>query len=540
MDEKKEKKLPEEETQDTLSEQEKEKVKEILKGLEETEEEKVSTDWDGLAQVGDLESLEEDDTDKYYDEDEDEDYDEDDEDDEDDDDEYDDFDDEIGEDEEVDEDALCQKCGKRKRFTLLDEDYPYCKSCREKMKKTKMNGWGVFYFIVYLFVGIAMIFFGSIFVTISAPVIKGDMYMAKNQYQSAIACYEEAMATVSALNQSAGVQTAMFDIGNATYAKLIEAYNKAGSPTYAQDYYSALEQSGALEKPRYKEAKAYYEVYDKMMDTYSFLSSKYMTKINTLYAAEKKSDVSEVKKELAELEKLKKEKKYDRYMVAYFQNMFCIVTENAEDQAIKYLEEIKSGGRTYEFIYAIELSKLYIEKGEYEKAEKICRDSLEASPENIGVYQYLMMAKRRQGDYEGALKIAKEAEKAVENIYIPEGYESAMHYSVPMEQAIVYALMGEEEKALAAIDKSFELGNSNENLNILILLHYLYHVKGTEPVEKDDGKVYDSVDEMYDQGLAMISYYGAYYGLKITDNIQAIMDGTKSLEDVFVKGEVDW
>ncbi len=514
MDENKEKDLlgeEAEETAETLTEQEKEEVTEILgKSGDETA---VTTDWDGLAQLGDGE----------------------------------DFETEISEEEsgegteENSYEILCEKCGKRERYTELGEDYPYCKACRESMKKTRMNGWGVFFFICMLLGSVTYIVYAISLFTISLPVMKGDKYMAEKKYSSAIACYEETIATIDSLNQSAGGQIQLFDAGDRTYAKLIEAYHKAGSPTYAQNYYAALEQSGALEKVSYKETKEYYDIYDKMMDTYSEVQTLYANSINALYSAKKKADISEVEDELKALEELKKNGKYDKQMIAYFQYLFCSVTENSLDEGIKYLEEIKAGGRTYEFIYAIELCSLYLEKGEYEKAEKICYDSLDASPENIGVYQYLMMSKRLQGDYEGALKIAEDAEKVAATIHVPEEYSSAMHYAVPMEQAIVYALMGEEDKAIAAIDKSFELGNDNSNLNISILLHYLYHVKGTEPQEGEDGeKVYDNVDEMYDQGLATISYYGAYYGLSVSENVQAIMDGKKTLEDVFVNGEVNW
>lgn len=520
MDENKEKDLlgeEAEETAETLTEQEKEEVSEILEKLENSDDEAaVTTDWDGLAQLGDAEEIIEDASEEESEETEDE-------------------------SEEISEDRLCEKCGKRERYTELDEDYPYCKACRESMKKTHMNGWGVFFFICMLLGSITYIVYAISLLTISLPVMKGDRYMAQNKYSSAIACYEEAVATINQLNQTAGGEIELFDAGDRTYAKLVEAYNKAGSPTYAQNYYAALEQSGALEKASYKETKGYYETYDKMMETYSNLQTTYANSLNALFAQEKKSDISEVKDTLKELEGLKENEKNDRYMVAYFQYLFCSATENSLDESIKYLEEIKEGGRTYEFIYAIELSSLYLEKGEYEKAEKICYDSLEASPENIGVYQYLMMSKRRQGDYEGALKLAEEAEKVAETMYVPEGYDSAMHYAIPMEQAIVYALMGEEDKAIAAIDASYQLGNDNSNLNLTILLHYLYHVKGTEPQDGiDNEKIYDSVDEMYDQGLATISYYGSYYGLAVSENVQAIIDGEKTLEDVFVKGEVNW
>ncbi len=523
MDENKEKELASEETveetaekAEELTSEEKEEVEEILEKLKNTEDSQVVTDWDGLAQVGDTDSLiEEDETESEEES------------------------DETEEDAEIPEENLCEKCGKRERYTELDEDYPYCKACRESMKKTRMNAWGVITFILTFISSILCVVFGVFAVVTAVPVFKGDKFMSQNKFASAITAYEEALASIESLNSQAG--GTLFDAGNKTYSKLIKAYAGMGSVTYARDYFSALEGAGVLEQAKYSDAKEYNDVYNKMMDTYTELQKTYTEKLNELFAKKEKADISEVEEYLTELEGLKNKEKYDPYMVAYIQYLFCSLTDNSLDEGIKYLEEIKSGGRTYEFIYAIELCTKYLEKGDYEKAEKTCYDSLEASPENIGVYQYLMISKRRQGDFEGALKLGEEARKLAETIYTgPEGY-NALHYAVPMEEAIVYALQGEKEKAIEAIDESFEQGNDNSNLNISILLHYLYHVKGTEPTTDDNGeKIYDNVDEMYDQGLSTISYYGSYYGLSVSENVQAIMDGKKTLEDVFMNGEVNW
>ena len=523
MDENKEKELASEEVveetaekAEKLTSEEKEEVEEILEKFKNTDEEaQIVTDWDGLAQVGDTDAVFEEDEAETDEEESDE-----------------------TEEEEIPEENLCERCGKRERFTELDEDYPYCKVCRESMKKTRMNAWGVITFILTFISSILCIVFGVFAVVTAVPVFKGDRYMAENKFVSAITSYEEALSSIESLNSQAG--GTLFDAGNKTYQKLIKAYAGMGSVTYARDYFSALENAGVLEQLKYKAANEYNESYNKMMDTYGELQTAYSNALNEFFGKKEKADVSEAEKYLTELEELKKKEKYDPYMVAYFQYLFCSVTDNSLYESIKYLEEIKSGGRTYEFIYAIELCMNYLEKGDYEKAEKTCYESLEASPENIGVYQYLMISKRRQGDFEGALKLGEEARKLAETMYTgQEGY-SALHYAVPMEEAIVYALQGEKEKAIEAIDESFEQGNDNSNLNISILLHYLFHVKGTEPVEEEGEKIYDNVDEMYDQGVATIAAYGSYYGLSISDNVQAIMDGKKTLEDVFMNGEVDW
>ncbi len=510
-----------EENVETLSEQEKETVGEILENLKNNDETAAVTDWDGLAEVGgsDNSIIETENEENSVSRQEDETSD--------------------GE-AELEEDHRCLNCGKRERFTEISEDYPFCKVCRESMKKTHMNFWGVISFIFMVFMGVIAVVWGIYAVATAIPVVKGDVYMSQGKYSSAISCYEEAISSIESLNSETGSEEELFDVGDKTYAKIIRAYCNQGTPTYAQNYYAQLAETGAFDKAKYKDVSTYYDVYEKMIDTYASLQEDYAEELNTLYAAEKKADISEIKDVLASLEKLKSDENLDKYMVAYFQYIYCSVVDNSLDEGIKYLLEIKEGGRAYEFIYAVELCTSYLEKGEYEKAEAECYESLKAAPENIGVYQYLMMSKIRQGDYDAALKLADEAEKLAETIYAGES-ENAMSYSIPMEEAIAYALKGEEEKALSAIEESYALGNDNSNLNIRILLHYLYHVKGNKTTKDEDGNtVYDAKDQAYDESMSVISYYGSYYGLSVSDNIQAIMDGKKTLEDVFVKGEVNW
>lgn len=537
MDENKEKELLENEEEnitDKLSDEEKEEVSKILDDLKNSsdDETKPVTDWDGLAKVnvGDDNIVTENEETVSLDENEEA---------------------QEAEEKELDEDDLCIKCGKRERYTELDENYLYCKACREEMKKTRMNVWGVLAFIGTVMMGFVAVVFAVWSIGISIPVIKGDMYMKEGKYQSAITCYSEAISSINSLNSEAET-SALFDIGNKTYAKIIRAAYKSGSlPTASNilsgqlDCFAALEDSGAFEQNKYSDVKEYNDAYNKMMDTYAYLvQSKYTQALNSVYETRDKNELKDIQKYLDELEEDKQNEDYDKYMVAYVQNLFASMANNTVDERIKYLSEIKDGGRMYEFIYATELCMAYLEKGDYEKAEKECYDSIEVASENLSVYQFLMKSKIRQGDFDGAIKLAEEAEKKSKDIYIGSQAtedDSAVPHTVLMEKAIAYALKGEKEKAIAAIDLSYSIGNDNSNLNVYMLLHYLYHVNGTEPTEDEDGnKIYDSADNGYDQAVLTINTYGAYYGLSISDNIDAIMKGEKTLEDVFVKGEVDW
>ncbi len=601
MDENKEKELLEENGINVLSEEEAQKVSNIVEELKNAEKDSSESvkDWDGLAEVGANndtiieEKAEPVSEEKAQDELEDE-----------------------GEEEE-----LCIRCEKRERYTEIEEDYPYCKVCREEMKKTRMNPLAVISLILTALVAFFALVWGVWAIAISIPVIKGDSLMRKGDNVAAAKCYMEAITSVDTLSAENADTEGIFDVGNKTYekletafkgivseknkkgdecvkakkyqsainyyidsltevislasessseatfnsinsaladtyAKIIRAYALSGSPANAGmvtvgqsqlDCYAQLEALDVLDKEEYADIKEYYDLYNGMMNTYGVLTQQvYTSVLDNLYADmdKDKNKLEDVKKYLDELEKYKSDSQFDKYMVSYVQSIFCAMTTDGASERAKYLEQVKQGGGLYEFIYAQELCIAYLDMGENAKAEALCHESYENSPENHNVYQFLMKSKIRQGDYDGAIALAEKVEKEIDGVYLGSSAEegsTAMPHTVLMEKAIAHALKGEKDKALAAIDLSYQIGNDNSNLNIYLLLHYLYHVKGTEPTTDEDGnKVYDNVDGAYDEAELTINTYGSYYGLSLSDNIEAIIDGKKTLEDVFVKGEVEW
>lgn len=520
MDENKEKELREDgvDELDTLSEQEKDEVSEILENLKKTKNDNESqpvTDWDGLAQVGgtDEEIIAE--TAEVNAEKNEE--------------------NENSEDEDISEageEELCISCGKRKRYTELDEDYLYCKVCREKMKKTHLNGWGVVFFLITIVAAFIAVVWGVYAIGVSAPVIEGDKYMKEGKYRSALACYEEALSAVNTLDSQAGSGEPVFDAGRKTYAKVIEAYYKMGALVSAQDYAKSLEDTGAFDMAKYSHLKDYNKVLSGMSETCTYIQQKYQALFMTLQYSSEKADISTISKELKELDALKADSKYDKYAVAYMQVYLCQYVENSEDAQIKYLLEIKEAGKAYESIWASQLCMLYLEEGKYDEVKEICNDILKDSTESIEFYQFLMKAEIKQNNIKAALAVYKKAEKTVDEIYYSTE-PLTMPYTLLAEKAVCHALLGEKEEALAAIDESFNLNVDIHTANVYALLHHTYHVKGTKPEVKDGKKIYDNVDTGYDMVLDLF----ANNDIELNKDVKAAIDGKKTLEDVFVNGE---
>ncbi|MBE6784365.1 MAG: hypothetical protein E7536_10200 [Ruminococcaceae bacterium] len=542
MDENKEKELKKGEVpeNDTLSAEEKKEVDEILENLKKSRNEAV-TDWDGLAQVGagNDEIIEEDDEIIEEDEDEKEEKPE----------------KKSGKkskkkEEEYDDDELCVACGKRKRYTEVDEDSLYCKVCREKMKKTPMNFWGVLSFIMAICAGIFAVVCSTYAISIAVPVIRGDNFAKSGKYYSAVSSYQEAILIAEKLNADMNQQSSQtatleqpqtfFDAGKATYAKIIRTFHDMGSLLSAQDYVTQFEEFKALESFRYADIKEYSDLLSGFADTVSFINTRYQGVLSTLQYSSDTMKIEDIKPTLDELEALKKSPNHNKYAVAYMQSYMCSVIDGTEKYQIKYLEEIRQGGLEYEGMCLSQLCMLYLEEGNLAEVEKICNDALKAAPESIDYYEYLMKVKIRQGRPQDALEIYYQAEKAVALVYYPVdpttglGESYSIPYTLLTEKAVCHALLGQEAEALAAIDQSYAQGINIHNANVYALLHYVYHVKGTEPVYEENIKILDSVDNGYDTVVSVFETSS----VEINKDVQAVINGEKTLEDVFVRGEV--
>lgn len=523
---------------DTLSEQEKEKVSEILANLKNSKNE-ASTDWDGLADVSAAKKdiVEDEPASKPK---------------------------KSGkkkkkEEEEIPEEELCVICGKRRR---ISEDTAYCKSCREKLKKTPLNFFGILAFVVVLFAGCVAIVFGYHSVNISIPVIKGDKLMKEGKYYSALAYYSEAEAYAQFLNdewnqtdEQQEVPTTLpskpitwFDAGKRTKVKILDGYYQAGSLISFQNYVEELERLGLAENKRYPQVKEYNDILDVFGTTCSFIQNKYQNLIFAMQSSNGQMKMEDVKPALDELEKLKTNEHHNKYAVAYMQFKFAEAVPGSEDLQIKYLEEIKEGGKAYEEMTPL-LCRLYLMTEQYDKVEKICSDAVAAAPESVDYYQYLMKVRIKQNNPQAALKIFEDVNNIVSSVYVAKDPKTGLadadrKLSVPYtfyeQKAVAHALLGQSNEAIEAIDEAYYMLADGQNpqidintANIYTLLHYVYHVKGNEPKYEGNMKIEDHIDNGYD---IMVSIF-ARSNVEFNADVKAVIEGKKTLKDVFVDGE---
>ncbi len=518
------------ENTDKLSEEEKDKVGEILESLKDNSDKTTGVqDWEGLVNTtADEEEIIDEETvfgdvpeeSEFEDED---------------------------EDEEIPEDELCILCGERRRYTEIDENYMYCKVCREKMRKTHMNFWGVLSFIavfVVCFIGAA---YGYVSFSIGGPVFKGDGYFKKGNYTSAINSYVKAEETLSTVNEQFDAE--ILDLGIKTKEKIIKSYIANDNLGMISNYVDSFSSLNDLDKRKVSDAMKYVDLYNDIMETDESFSREFNDVFNKVYSSNGKMTVDDIKDTIKKIDTMKKDKKYNSAVLSYYEYLLCTMVTGGEEYQEKYLLELKKAGTEYSFIYSSTLCGFYLTQGKYEQAEKECKEALERNPENLSAYQYLMISARRQKKYGIAIGIAEEVTKLANKIYTPtttdsEGNKikmSALPDSIPMETAICYALKNDMKSALTAIEEAYSINQqSNDTLNIYMMLHYLAHVDKNATAK--DGEKVDTVDGGYDNALYNLENLAMYYSqyFYISDNIQAIMDGEKTLEDVFVNGEVEW
>ena len=92
-------------------------------------------------------------------------------------------------------------------------------------------------------------------------------------------------------------------------------------------------------------------------------------------------------------------------------------------------------------------------------------------------------------------------------------------YSIYTEQAIVFGLKGDMKSAQTAIDRAYQG-------QLTLDTAYLYAM-----INKVNGNT-----ESYDEIMTMLEQYG----MQLPEICQQYIAGTKTFEDIFVNGKVEW
>lgn len=203
---------------------------------------------------------------------------------------------------------------------------------------------------------------------------------------------------------------------------------------------------------------------------------------------------------------------YDKGFVAYCKYFAATYSDHDED-CKKYVDEMKAQMPDLKTVYGYYQIDLYRADGDYTKALATANEILAANAGDDYAIATVAFVKRTQGDVEGALAAAV------------EGMElSGSKTFCGNEAAIDYMLTGDFENAFEYLKSMYQNSMSIETCDMLLIYNALY--KGdNKDIKEDLAALVEEIGQTYEQ-----------YGATSLSDTTAIINGEKTLEDVFCGG----
>ena len=347
----------------------------------------------------------------------------------------------------------CECCGENPRSLDHGEDYPYCDSCRETMKRYPLR------------------FSGVLTLLISIILVIGTTYFAVDSLESAISAADIVMNFESGYLMS-GLQggysylnsTEQSLVSKKVVKKMVEGYLTTGYYSDAANLVNTFYSESQLKLPWNSKNKKVIKEAAALQESYAAISNiiapvidgeKYdydevMEALEALKSADPKADNPEATIE-----------KYNEVFIDYYKFVVMSVNEKSYEEQLAQLQEIDKIGEGYEWAYLANLGYTASMTGDEEvmnealnRLAKINKE--DSSPYLIKANYYRFL---ETPDPEKILEVCKEAEANL----------NSSDTSYKQYEAIAYLLKGEGELAFEAIEAAVSAGYTVQTCNLYAL-----------------------------------------------------------------------
>ena len=203
---------------------------------------------------------------------------------------------------------------------------------------------------------------------------------------------------------------------------------------------------------------------------------------------------------------------YLKAFVSYYKYLAEGFTDEDTDTMLKYLNEFASQMKDYPVLYGSSLAEVYRMSGEYDKAEETAKQILDINIADDYANSIMALSSRIKGDADKALEIALKGTELTDS----SNYCAA-------EAVIGLMLKGDFEKAFSFAKDLYEANMTIDNCEYIKIIAALY--KGSdEDLKKEIDSLNADVDTVFQN-----------YSITLSEKAQGIIDGTLTLEDVFLK-----
>ncbi len=350
----------------------------------------------------------------------------------------------------IPEEELCQCCGEQRRDKSFGENYEYCRSCREAMKRYPLSVYNLALLAAAVFVAVVSVFSFASDYNIYNTVRKGDKYMAENKMNSAVDAYDSAIESFG--NKDIFAKKLYLKIAEIIFDDMPDGVNSMSEIQFRIK--KALSQF-EISLPLYNKYEAIYTetqvMYATMDEFYTVVSSeKYAEfdgKEQKTYEAIMTDIGSIIDKQVTVTSIDGKESKLvasSPAMVRFCQYMFAYTMGKYED-SYQYMKEVCELEPTYVWLYAYELGLVELQKGNVEEAKTLAESMCLRNAENPSGYVLNSSVSRMTGNTKQALAWAEDGLKACPDY--------AELYRI---KAMAYIADEDFESAKECVDKAIE------------------------------------------------------------------------------------
>ncbi len=204
---------------------------------------------------------------------------------------------------------------------------------------------------------------------------------------------------------------------------------------------------------------------------------------------------------------------YDKGFV-YYCLYFAAMTDDSNNQEQRYLDLMAQQMPDLPFIYGYYQISEYLDSGKYSAAVSYAEKLLEINTADAFANSILAFGERIKGDLDAAIEIAEFGMD--NNAESPECAE---------QLAIAYMLKGDLEAAFPYVSILCNTSQSVKSYDLVLIFNKLY--TGTnEDIKTELEALVSGVNQTY-----------TYYSVSSLADTVAVLEGTKTIEDVFMSGD---
>lgn len=422
---------------------------------------------------------------------------------------------EEAEDEEIPEQELCECCGERRRGTKKNPDSPYCYNCEKALRHYPFELLN----IIIPALAIAFCFYACyIFSNYSGVYTSAqlaDKYASQNKLYTASAAYDTAAEKM----QNKKIN------GEMVYKRAYECRYKSGM--FADDaintevfkdwelklphmktVYASYLESLEMDATQSAISAIFYEYgdeefdklpYDEIIKKIEALNDE-PAKVLPLIDGETEEEISTTAPYNIKVQN------YNRAMILYFEFYISAVCEKDYKTQISYLEKLREEFPEKTWIYAAMLGDLYNKTGK--DINELYKQMKKVNEEDSTADVVKATSLRINGKYDEAMKLC---DKFIDK-------EDTYGYEFMRQKAICCLLKNDYETAYKFAYEAYTMSTIPVTANTLMICS----------VKNNKLDTYEEVEKLFKES-----------DMDISKEVLAVKDGSKSVEDIFMKGDFD-